>query len=76
MRKVILDSVKICSALKQAGLRQKDPLERTGQSLTTVVAVSNGRICKFENAEKIAEALGVRVLQELLVLRQYAEAEK
>ena len=52
MRKVILDNVKIYSALKQAGLRQKDLLERTELSLTTVVTVSNGRICKFENAEK------------------------
>ena len=59
---MILDRIKVKTALLRQGMSQKELAEKTGLTTNTVSNAVNGREAKAETAVKIADALGCRVV--------------
>lgn len=56
-----LDGKKIKHALIDAELSQVELAKNTGVSVTTISLICSGKKCTKETAQKIADALGVKV---------------
>ena len=56
-----LDVVKMAAVMKERDLRQKDLVHKTGISRNTISAVLNRKSCSEDTAQKIAEALGLKI---------------
>lgn len=58
-----LNRVKVKTLLAQKDMRQKDIIEISGLTRSTISAVFNGKSCAKETAEKIADSFGVNLEQ-------------